>query len=95
VESTMGQAHCPIFKVTLEINAELSSTKEAPSKREAEQACAMDILDKMNVGLTSIKSLVVLWIFFQHFLAHFDYFAFPLVVRTRYVSFQKVPFRVR
>jgi len=41
--------------VTLEINAELSSTKEAPSKREAEQACAMDILDKMNVGLTSIK----------------------------------------
>ena len=55
VESTMGQAHCPIFKVTLEINTELTSTKEASSKREAEQACAMDILDKMNVGLTSIK----------------------------------------
>ena len=55
VESTLGQAHCPIFKVTLEINNDLSSTKEASSKRVAEQACAMDILNKMNVGLTSIK----------------------------------------
>ena len=55
IENTYGQAHCPIYKVALVINNDLTCTYEAKSKREAEQACAMTILEKMNVPLSSIK----------------------------------------
>ena len=54
IENTIGQAHCPIYKVTLTINEQYKSTKEANSKREAEQACAKDILNQMNVPLSVI-----------------------------------------
>jgi ribonuclease-3 len=54
IENTFGKAHCPIYKVTLIIDNTLSSTNKASSKREAEQACGMNILEQMNVPLTSI-----------------------------------------
>ena len=55
IENTIGQAHCPVYKVTLDVNGKHRSTKEASCKREAEQACAKDILNQMNVPLSIIK----------------------------------------
>ena len=54
VDSVTGQAHCPIYRVALEIG-KYSAKNEATNKRQAEQACAKDILQQMNVPLLSIS----------------------------------------
>ena len=54
VETITGQSHCPKYIVSITINDSIKTQKEASSKREAEQACAKDILYQLNVPLTSI-----------------------------------------
>ena len=54
VDSVTGQAHCPIYRVALEIG-KYSAKNEATNKRQAEQACAKDILQQMNIPLLSIS----------------------------------------
>ena len=54
VQMTSGKVHCPTYKVSLVIDENLCSMSEASSKREAEQACALDILQQLKIPITSI-----------------------------------------
>ena len=54
VETITGQSHCPKYVVSISINDTIKTQKEESSKREAEQACARDILCQLKVPLASI-----------------------------------------